>query len=47
MTGIGLIIASALGVGLSALGVLLWALGSGQYDDPDGDAERVLLDDED
>jgi cbb3-type cytochrome oxidase maturation protein len=47
MTGIALIIAAALGVGLSALGILLWALGSGQYDDPDGDAERILLDDED
>ena len=47
MTGIALIIASALLVGLGALGVLLWALGSGQYDDPDGDAQRILLDDPD
>jgi cbb3-type cytochrome oxidase maturation protein len=47
MMGIALIIASALIVGLSALGVLLWALGSGQYDDPDGDAQRILLDDPD
>mgnify|MGYP001551418711 FL=1 len=47
MTGIALIIASALTVGLGALGVLLWALGSGQYDDPDGDAQRILLDDPD
>lgn len=46
MTGIALIIAAALAVGLSALGILLWALGSGQYDDPDGDAERILLDDD-
>jgi cbb3-type cytochrome oxidase maturation protein len=47
MTGIALIIASAMIVGLAALGVLLWAMGSGQYDDPDGDAERILLDDND
>jgi cbb3-type cytochrome oxidase maturation protein len=46
MNGIAFIVAAALTVGLGALGVLLWALGSGQYDDPDGDAERILLDDE-
>ena len=40
-----LIIASALCVGLASLAVLLWALSSGQYDDPEGDAERILLDD--
>ncbi len=47
MTGIALIVASALAVGLGALALLLWALGSGQYDDLDGDAERILLDDPD
>ena len=41
-----LIIASALFVGLGSLAVLLWALSSGQYDDLDGDAQRVLLDDD-
>lgn len=46
MNGIALIVASALCVGLGALGLLLWALQSGQYDDPDGDAERILLDDD-
>ena len=46
MNGIALIVASALMVGLGALGVLLWALNSGQYDDPDGDSERILLDDD-
>jgi cbb3-type cytochrome oxidase maturation protein len=46
MNGIALIVGAALMVGLGALGVLLWALRSGQYDDPDGDAERILLDDE-
>jgi cbb3-type cytochrome oxidase maturation protein len=45
MTGIALIVTSALLVGLGALIVLLWALGSGQYDDLDGDAQRILLDD--
>jgi cbb3-type cytochrome oxidase maturation protein len=46
MSGIGLIVASALLVGISALCVLLWALNSGQYDDLEGDAQRILLDDE-
>jgi cbb3-type cytochrome oxidase maturation protein len=41
-----LIIASALFVGLTSLAVLLWALSSGQYEDLDGDAQRILLDDD-
>jgi len=41
-----LIIASALAIGLASLAILLWALSSGQYDDLEGDAERILLDDE-
>jgi cbb3-type cytochrome oxidase maturation protein len=41
------IIAAALLFGLVALGVLLWSLGSGQYDDPEGDAARILIDDPD
>lgn len=36
----------ALGLGLSGLVAFLWCLKSGQYDDLDGAAERVLLDDE-
>ncbi len=41
-----LIIAAALAFGLTALGLLLWSLNSGQYDDLEGDANRILLDDE-
>ena len=40
-----LIIAAALVMGLVGLAVLLWAIGSGQYDDLEGAAARVLLDD--
>jgi cbb3-type cytochrome oxidase maturation protein len=47
MNGVAFIIAAALFIGLGALGVLIWALNSGQYDDPDGDAARILLDDPD
>jgi len=42
----GLIIASALLIGLTSLAVLVWTLSSGQYDDLDGDAQRILLDDD-
>jgi cbb3-type cytochrome oxidase maturation protein len=41
-----LIIASALFVGLASLAVLLWTLSSGQYDDLEGDAQRILMDDD-
>jgi len=46
MNGMALIIAAAFLFGLGALCVLLWTLSSGQYDDLQGDAERILLDDE-
>ncbi|MEI9991943.1 MAG: cbb3-type cytochrome oxidase assembly protein CcoS [Rhizomicrobium sp.] len=46
MNGIAVIIAAALLFGLIALGLLLWSLNSGQYDDPEGDANRILLDDD-
>ncbi len=37
----------ALLLGLAGLAAFLWALKSGQFDDLDGAAERILLDDED
>lgn len=46
MSGMALIIASALLVGLGALLVLIWALRSNQYEDMDGAAERILLEDD-
>lgn len=33
----------ALGMGLAGLAAFLWSMRSGQYDDLDGAAERVLL----
>ena len=36
----------ALFLGLTGLGAFLWALRSGQFDDLDGAAERILFDDE-
>lgn len=36
----------ALGLGLAGLAAFMWALRSGQYEDLDGAAERILLDDD-
>jgi cbb3-type cytochrome oxidase maturation protein len=36
----------ALGMGLAGLTAFLWSLRNGQYDDLDGAAERVLLEDD-
>lgn len=47
MEGIGFIIAAALIFGLVTLALLLWSFASSQYDDLDGDAVRILLDEED
>jgi cbb3-type cytochrome oxidase maturation protein len=35
----------SLGLGLIALGAFVWTLRAGQYEDPQGDAARILLDD--
>lgn len=37
----------ALFLGLLGLAAFLWAMRSGQYDDLDGAAERILFDEED
>jgi cbb3-type cytochrome oxidase maturation protein len=36
----------AIGLGAAGLAAFLWALRSGQYDDLDGAAERILFDDD-
>lgn len=36
----------ALTLGALGLAAFLWALRSGQFDDPDGAAERILQDDD-
>lgn len=33
-------------LGLAGLGAFMWSLRSGQYDDLDGAAERILMDDD-
>ncbi|MFM2022344.1 MAG: cbb3-type cytochrome oxidase assembly protein CcoS, partial [Pseudomonadota bacterium] len=46
MTGIALLIPIALGLGLLGLGAFFWSLKSGQFDDLDGEALRILIDDD-
>jgi cbb3-type cytochrome oxidase maturation protein len=47
MTNLLILIPVALGLGLLGLLAFVWTLRSGQYDDLDGAAERILHEDED
>lgn len=46
MTGLLLLIPVALALGLGGLAAFFWALRSGQFDDPDGAAARILIDED-
>ncbi|QQR36193.1 cbb3-type cytochrome oxidase assembly protein CcoS [Devosia oryziradicis] len=46
MSGLIVLVASAMGLGALALASFFWALRNGQYDDIEGSAQRVLLDDD-
>ncbi|VAW08303.1 Type cbb3 cytochrome oxidase biogenesis protein CcoS, involved in heme b insertion [hydrothermal vent metagenome] len=46
MTVLIYLIPIALFLGGLGLAAFMWALKSGQFDDPDGAAERILLDDD-
>jgi cbb3-type cytochrome oxidase maturation protein len=45
MTGLLILIPAALFLGAAGLGAFLWSLRSGQFDDLDGAAVRILNDD--
>lgn len=47
MTDYYYLIPIAIGIGLTALLAFLWSLRSGQYEDLDGAAERVLFEETD
>lgn len=47
MSILPLLISVSLGLGLVGLGAFAWSLRNGQFEDPAGDAERILLDTED
>lgn len=46
MSSLVLLIPIALLLGIAGLAAFVWSLNSGQYDDLDGAAHRVLKDDE-
>ena len=46
MTLLSFLIPIALFLGLLGLGAFIWSLNTGQYEDLDGAAERILEDDE-
>jgi cbb3-type cytochrome oxidase maturation protein len=46
MSGLAFLIPVALGLGLSGLVAFLWSLNNGQYEDMDGAAVRILIDEE-
>jgi cbb3-type cytochrome oxidase maturation protein len=46
MTGIAFLIPVALGLGLLGLAAFFWSLRNGQYEDLDGAALRILIDDD-
>ena len=46
MNGLMVLIPAALLMGLGGLVVFFWTLRHGQYDDMDGDAMRILSDDD-
>jgi cbb3-type cytochrome oxidase maturation protein len=46
MTGLALLIPLALFLGLSGLAAFFWAMRAGQFDDMDGAALRILIDED-
>lgn len=46
MNGLAFLIPVALGLGLLGLAAFFWALRHGQFDDPDGNAARILIDED-
>jgi len=41
------LIPSMIVIGLVMVGILIWAIRRGQYDDLDGDGNRILMDEDD
>ena len=46
MTGLAFLIPIALGMGALGLVAFFWAMRNGQYDDMEGAANRILIDEE-
>ena len=45
MSGLALLIPVALGLGAAGLALFFWAMRNGQFEDLDGAANRILIDD--
>ena len=46
MSGLSLLIPIALGMGMVGLAAFFWAMRKGQFEDLEGAAHRILIDDE-
>ena len=46
MNGLVFLIPVALGLGLLGLAAFFWSLKDGQFDDPEGAAARILIEDD-
>lgn len=46
MTGLVFLIPIALGMGLAGLAAFMWSMRAGQYEDMDGAANRILIEEE-
>lgn len=46
MTSVGILLPLALLMGLTGLGAFFWAMKRGQFDDMEGAANRILIDEE-
>lgn len=46
MNGLILLVVSAMGLGALALAGFFWALRTGQYEDIEGAAQRILIEDD-
>ena len=47
MSGLAFLIPIALGLGMLGLAAFFWAMKRGQFEDLDGAAQRILIDEED
>lgn len=46
MTGLLFLIPAALSLGLAGIAAFFWALRTGQFDDPEGAANRILIEED-
>lgn len=47
MSALSFLIPVAIAMGVVGLGAFFWSLRTGQYDDPEGDAQRIIFNGDD